>query len=521
MITDDLYALAPQIDFTTDTAAKTIYGVYKGFGMSLRAVPEYNCFIFNTWARKGALSSMTAEEWLNEYSAKPENSYIKAKNFEGNLIATVLLADTDSEKTISRLFSFVFDITSFFMMNYFANACAKCGSSIGLKMMIDSDGTRTQLCKMCCEKEQDEIEVNSHFTNASSAPVTPVESDTATMEELFAQSQTNISPQANAYAQPQANSFAQPQTNYAQPQANGFAQSTGYAQPDYNAQNATMGAVGMMGAAGTMGTMPNQGVSDMGVTSVMPMSGGMNIGTVSATGGMDSIDPNTAPESTGFSTPESIAAIPPPIQTGAAPDYRPPVIENDFRADPSYTEAPPVYTPITPAQVQVANSNPILGFIGAVLFGLIACVIWVIIGKLGYISYIGGLAMGFCTVTGYKLLGKKFDVFGIISCIIVILIAVLGSNIFIEVSEIFSEPEAQELVQLLGFDGFWDVFFNFFSFIKTLEDTMHELWLATGSAAYQNINIMRDFIINLVVGYLFAGVGFCIVGVNAYKESKY
>ncbi len=515
MITDDLYSLAPQFQFTTDTVKNSIYGIYKGFGMVVKAVPEKNCFVFTTWARKGALSNVSVNEWIDEYSAKSENSYIKAKNVNGNTVSAVLLADSTSEATCSRLHGFVFDITSFFMMNYYTNACSKCGSSIGLTISVDSDGALTQLCKMCGEKEADEIQQNAAFVNTQQEqPVQHAEIPGYAMPNpepqtnLFAQPQDNsfAQPMQNAYAQPMQNAYAQPMQNaYAQPMQNAYAQpmQNAYAQPVQNAytqpvNNNFGGAMGVIGsAAGMMG-------GSMDENTVTPAQGGMNIGSSSMADTMDSIDPNTAPESTGFSTPESVAAIPMPTQVGMQPDYSAPVIENDFRADPSYMNAPPVYSSITPAQIDDAASNPLMGFLGAVIFGLIGCFVWYLFGMAGRISWLGGLAMAFSTVTGYKLFGKKFDKFGIISCLIVIALGVLASNIII----IITQSEFATIAQFAGFDGgFFSSFFNFFSIIERVD-------------VFMNGEIMGAFIRDLLIGYLFAIVAFLVYAIPKYKEDN-
>ncbi len=486
MILDDLFSLATQFQFTTDAATNSVYGVNKGFGMMIKANEQNNCFIFTTWARKGALSNKSAEQWFEEYKAKPENNYIRATDVNNFTIAAVISADVDSASTITRLMTFIYDITNFLSANYFSNACAQCGSGIGLAIGNDSDGVRTQLCKMCTENEADEAQQNAAM--AAAQPQQPVfGADGFANPVQPAQNNMNTQPQQPMFG---ADGFATPQPN------------TYNAQPSQMNMGTTIGAVGV-GAVGAVGAM------------------GMNQGSVpantklaSASDSMGSIDPATAPASTGFTTAADLAALEPPPASSFENNYSVPPIANDFRADPSYTEAPATFTPITrnPEKANI-NSNPLMGFVGAVLFCLIACVIWVIFGMMGKIAWIGGLAMGFCTVTGYKLFGKKFDVFGIISCIVVIALAVLGSNIFIETLAVFNEPGAEEVLSWLGYDGFADVFFNFFSLANTLDNLMLEL----GEPA----SVMSSFLTNLGIGYLLSGVGFCVVGIPAYKERNY
>ncbi len=188
-----------------------------------------------------------------------------------------------------------------------------------------------------------------------------------------------------------------------------------------------------------------------------------------------------------------------PAQQGT---YSEPVqIPGNFVPDPNYVA--PIAKPVP------AKSNPLLGIVGAILFGLIACVVWVLIGMLGYISYIGGLLMGFCTVTGYRLLGKKFDIYGIICCIIVILLAVLASNMFIVTMSMFMQEGGAEVAQLLGYGGFGDVFFNFFEFIGRADQL-----LEFGGA---DSSMTMEFVKDLVIGYVLSAVGFAICAIPQFK----
>ncbi|MBQ2799545.1 MAG: hypothetical protein IJF09_09185 [Ruminiclostridium sp.] len=495
MILEDLYSLAPQFTFTEDRATNSIYGTYKGFGMMLKGNEQNNCFIFTTWARKGALSNNSVEQWFNEYTAKPENNFIRATDVNNYTIAAVIAADDSSAGTITRLTMFIYDITSFLTSNYYSNACAQCGSAIGLSIGNDSDGVRTQLCKMCTENEADEAAQNmvNQQPLINDQPQQAMFGANGFAEPVqVTQNTYNAQPQqptfgANGFANPVQPQQAVQNTFNAQPQqatfgANGFANPV---QPQQNSMGVGMGAVGMMGAA--------------------PQNSG---------GAMGAIDPATAPESTGFTTAADLAALEPPSAASFTNNYSSTPLPNDFRADPAYSGGPVGVTPIARNPVKESiNSNPFMGFIGAVLFALIACVIWVLFGMMGRISYIGGLAMGFCTVTGYKLLGKKFDVFGIISCIVVIALAVLGSNLFIVTTTLFQQSGIEESLAYLGYNGFADVFFNFFSLATTLD----ELLVAAGEKA----TIMSSFLLDLGIGYLLSGVGFCVVGIPAFKERNY
>lgn len=469
ILLNDLYSLSSHFNFTEDRSRNCIHGTHKGFNMLIKGNEQNECFIFTTWARKGALSNKSAEQWFSEYTANPAIDFIKATDVNNYTIAAVIAADESTEGNIRRLTSFMHEITSFLNSNYYSNACAQCGSAVGAEMTVDSDGQWVQLCKMCAEKEEDEAKQN------------------------------NVNQQPLVNEQPQQPMFG----------TNDFANPVQSVQNTYNTQpNITSLPTPQTTTDTTIGVF---GVGAMGAVGAVDMQqGSVPMGTklASTTDTMGSIDPATAPESTGFTTAEDLAALEPPTASSFSNDYTVPPIANDFRADPSYTKAPATFTPIArnAENVDVA-SNPLMGFVGAVLFALIACVIWVLIGMMGKISYIGGLAMGFFTVTGYKLLGKKFDVYGIISCIVVIALAVLGSNIFIIVLELFGDAEIKLIItREYGYDSFMALFFNFFTFMGRMADP----------------SVVRDPLIhNLVIGYLLSGVGFCVVAIPAFKERNY
>ena len=159
------------------------------------------------------------------------------------------------------------------------------------------------------------------------------------------------------------------------------------------------------------------------------------------------------------------------------------------------------------------KSNVLLGLVGAVIFSLIGCAVWVLIGSLGYISYIGGLALSFLTITGYKVLGKKFDAPGIIICLIVIALAVFASNVFTEALSIAIDEEAMAVAKLLGYNSFSDILFGFFEMINKVDTYL-------GVLAPGEKTMMQTFIFNLVIGYVIAGIAFIVVAVSQFKASK-
>ena len=72
----------------------------------------------------------------------------------------------------------------------------------------------------------------------------------------------------------------------------------------------------------------------------------------------------------------------------------------------------------------------VLGTLGAFVGALIGTICIVILGQFGYIASICGVAMGFCAMGGYQLLGKKMSKKGIIITIVIMLVMVYVSNWF-------------------------------------------------------------------------------------------
>lgn len=177
-------------------------------------------------------------------------------------------------------------------------------------------------------------------------------------------------------------------------------------------------------------------------------------------------------------------------------------------ANPSVFAQIPVPVDLTPRK-----SNVLLGLIGALVFSLIGCVIWVVIGSFGYISYLGALAMSFLTVTGYKLLGRKFDLRGIFVCLIIVALAVLVSNIFINALAIATDEELMEIMGYLGYNSFSDVFLHFFDMVKDVDLILETFAPGEGT-------MMEQLVRDLAFSYLFAGIAFIVVAIPQYKASK-
>lgn len=471
MVSDALLRLKSELALTLD-ADNYACGTYVGYGFTLRALNDKNCIIFNSWARKSALTTKTVDDFFKEYMSKPENSFVKAYKAGEPNISAVLFAGNDDAQAVLDIKRFITDMVKYYSANYYSNACANCNSSIGLSFAKASDGNVKQLCKMCVQSEEDAAE------KADMAQSTkPVDS------------------------QPVPQPMQQPAVNQTQQTANN--------------------PVGIYGIP----VPATQPIADDQVvvtpTTVLPPATSNN--------SMDSVDPATAPESTGYSTAQSLAELKPPSNSNlppisggfSQPAYSPMNSNGGFVQQPmnngGFVQRPMNsfgndgrFVAGRPTAIS-QPSNPVMGILGAIIFSLIGCAVWILIGKLGYISYLGGIAMAFSTIFGYHLFGKKFDTLGLIISIVIVLIMVFVSNMFIYTWQIVSEPGIDEALSLLGYEGFFSVFFGLFDLMKQVD-------LLTGLEGMDSMT--GSFISDLVIGYIISGIATVAIGISMLKKDR-
>ena len=467
MVSDVLLRLKPELALTLD-ADNHACGAYVGYGFTLRALNDKNCIIFNSWARKSALTTKTVDDFFKEYMSKPENSFVKAYKAGEPNISAVLFAGNDDNQAVLDIKRFITDMVKYYSANYYSNACAKCNSSIGLSFAKAADGNVKQLCKMCVQSEEDAAEKAAVTQSAK-----PVDSQ----------------PVPQPMQQPVPQPMNQPAVNQAQQTANS--------------------AVGLYGIP----VPATQPIADDQVvvtpTTVIPPATSNN--------SMDSIDPATAPESTGYSTAQSLAELKPPSNSNlppisggfSQPAYSPMNSNGGFVQQPmnSFGNEGRFVAGRPTAISQPAN--PVMGILGAIVFSLIGCAVWIIIGKLGYISYLGGIAMAFSTIFGYHLFGKKFDTLGLIISIVIVLVMVLISNMFIYTWELLSQPGMEEALSQLGYNGFFGLFFGLFDLMKQVD--LH--------AGLDGIDSMTGgFISDLIFSYIISMIATFAIGVSMLKK---
>ena len=459
-------------------------GTYVGYGFTLKAMNEKQCIVFNSWAKSSALTSLDAESYFKQIMALPENSFIKAYRVTGLNISAVLFVNDDEKQAVTDIKRFITELVKYYSSNYYSNSCAKCGSSIGLSFGNGGDGNIRQYCKMCMQtSDLDRASESSVAENAVQPSLQAVQQPIPPVQPV--QQPSDIGIYGIPVGTQQPVSPVQPQSNTNIPPINSGYEQQPVPQPQQFAQQpAEMGIYGI--------PVDNQ----------VPMQ------ALQSNTAMDSIDPKTAPSSTGYSTAESLAQLQPPNNKNLPP------IDGGF-SQPSYNNQPmnngfgqQVYSNNNDARFIAGRptaiepeGNPILGILGAVLFSLIGCAVWVVIGKLGIISRVGGVAMSFTTLFGYYLFSKKFDIIGMITGIVIVLLMVLFANMIIYAWDIASKAE----------HDFFDVLFNLFDIMKNFD-------LHFGLEGSKSLT--GEFITNLVISYVICGISTCAIGIPMLKKSR-
>lgn len=73
MVSDVLLRLKPELALTLD-ADNHACGTYVGYGFTLLALNDKNCIIFNSWARKSALTTKTVDDFFKEICQSPKTA---------------------------------------------------------------------------------------------------------------------------------------------------------------------------------------------------------------------------------------------------------------------------------------------------------------------------------------------------------------------------------------------------------------------------------------------------------------
>ena len=77
---------------------------------------------------------------------------------------------------------------------------------------------------------------------------------------------------------------------------------------------------------------------------------------------------------------------------------------------------------------EAREENFLLGIVGAVIGVIIGGAVALLVARLGYVSVLAGAALGFCTIKGYEILGKKLSKKGVVVSAILMFLTVFLFN---------------------------------------------------------------------------------------------
>ena len=456
MITDTLVMMAGKCGFTYEPMDEAVYGQVAGYTFSIRGLEGKNCYIVESWAKQGEHTEANIHEWIKSYSSMPDKSFLTAYKLIGTTLASIIASKGNDDTDSNSIYTYVNDVAKFYASNYFVNCCCKCGSGENLIIEKNYKGNYSQFCQSCYEKDKEEgKQAAQKSAEQVSSPM---------------QSNMNNAPQMNGMPSPMG---ANPVNNM------------GTAQ--------TMGAVGMASVGG------NQGMASVGGNQGMASVGGVeNLGANSQAmgsvgGPMGDFDMNTGTTVGVMDMAQTRPVGAPPI-TGAG-----------------NTMTAPYTAPISP--VKAVKANPILGIAGAVIGALLGSIVIIIIGLLGFISWIGGLVLAFTTVTGFKLCGKRFNIAGLIICLFIVCLAVLGSTMACGTIQFVTDAEFMaEIGNPMGYTGFFDIFFDYFNFLDSLDLLLEYVG--------ETPDIMSSFISDLVLTAAFSVIPYLLYAIPSYKADR-
>lgn len=472
MIIEVLREVAKEEGLNFSEAGNMVLGTIKSYCISIKANQKNNCYILNAWVKSESYQApVSLSQWTEEYISS--HSFLKAFNYNENTYNALLACDADRTANKNNLKEFLNSLTLYLSMNYYKNCCTDCGKTLGVRLYKNGLVTAL-LCDDC-------LNIRGFRKPQPQQPVHQPQQPTAPAYQTQA-NQAVPAPSASVVAGSgfigggvQSSVSQQPQslnTGYVANASNNemMASVSAYENMEY-ASNAP--AVGTMESAPSNGGYPtnNPALNPMAGASDNTMSppppSNMNAGYMSGTSGVD-----------------SSASRFPSASQNPLPAYNPSGMS----------------TPIIPKTLP-SHSNPLLGFLGAVLFSLVGCALWILCSQLNFISYLAALVLGYGAVKGYVKFGKRFDIFGVIICIVVLLLAVYACDRFSLGLSIMNEFNGNATyVQFAGQTDLWTAITNFDSYVKI------------------EPKIADAFYHDLIIGYVFTFIGFIIVAIEQRKK---
>lgn len=137
-------------------------------------------------------------------------------------------------------------------------------------------------------------------------------------------------------------------------------------------------------------------------------------------------------------------------------------------------------------------NNYFQGTVGAFIGAIIGSFIWIIIGALGYVTSIGGIAIAYASIKGYDLLkGKQNKIKAIILTISIIFGVVFAEYIGVMIASFKLDPS-------------WTV----------------KLWIQQTPYLILNDNLLTDMLPSIGLGLVFAGIGTVKIIKNIFTEKE-
>lgn len=171
----------------------------------------------------------------------------------------------------------------------------------------------------------------------------------------------------------------------------------------------------------------------------------------------------------------------------------------DAYENPGQFTSGTTYTPINQRIAAASKENVALGIVGAVIGTILGLVVWCIIGAMGFISWIGGLALVAGAFFGYILLAKDIGKSGmLIVALLVIASVYIGTRMTYAISlhsefKKYEDDEAFQLgAEILGIDAnasTSEIFFNMGEYLDAFDDL--------------GVNATSEFHGDLAYGYVF------------------
>ncbi len=79
-------------------------------------------------------------------------------------------------------------------------------------------------------------------------------------------------------------------------------------------------------------------------------------------------------------------------------------------------------------EYEVYDSNIVLGIIGAIIGAALGSILWIVIGKIGFIAGIAGLLIAQGAFKGYEMLGGSLDKKGVIASVVISVFVIYYAN---------------------------------------------------------------------------------------------